>query len=208
MGTSIALDSSNHPRISYYDAVNGVLKYAAWTGSGWSIQVVDNSGDVGSYNSLALDSTGAPHISYYDTTNHDLKYAVWSGAIWTIQTLDSEGDVGSYSSLALTKNDIPNISYYDATNGALKYATGFVRSAFLYVPAVMKKPLKDQPQRTLRSQRSTSITLVLLLLAAHLCGNPLRGWVPLEAGRKEHDFWSYSALTGSACRSYRTRLWS
>ncbi|MCS7250947.1 MAG: hypothetical protein RMK32_04835 [Anaerolineae bacterium] len=73
--TSLALDRAGNPHISYYDASNGDLKYARWTGSQWVIQTVDSEGNVGKYTSLELDSYGNPHISYYDTGNDDLKYA-------------------------------------------------------------------------------------------------------------------------------------
>src|SRR5262245_52024097 len=52
--TSLALDASGHPRISYYDVTNGDLKYAAKNGATWTIETVDGaSGDVGQYTSLA-----------------------------------------------------------------------------------------------------------------------------------------------------------
>jgi hypothetical protein len=79
--SSLALDSSGYPCISYYDITNGDLKYAFGTGSAWSIQTVDEAGDVGYYSSLALDSSGYPHISYYDGTNGDLKYAFGQGVV-------------------------------------------------------------------------------------------------------------------------------
>ncbi|MDW8064406.1 MAG: carboxypeptidase regulatory-like domain-containing protein, partial [Anaerolineae bacterium] len=82
---SLALDGTGNPHISYYDASNGALKYARWTGSGWEIQKVDAGGDVGQYTSLALDSAGNPHISYYDASNGALKYAHWTGSGWEIQ---------------------------------------------------------------------------------------------------------------------------
>jgi hypothetical protein len=72
--TSIALDSSGNPHISYYDATKGDLKYAYNDGS-WHTDTVDNSGNVGEDTSIALDSSGNPHISYYDKTNSNLKYA-------------------------------------------------------------------------------------------------------------------------------------
>jgi hypothetical protein len=120
--SSIALDSSQLPHITYYDETNFDLKYASWTGSQWEIQTVDSDGYVGQYTSLALDSNGYPHISYYDVTNDNLKYALWNGLAWDIETVDSSGNVGQYTSLALDSNGYPHISYYDVTNANLKYA--------------------------------------------------------------------------------------
>jgi hypothetical protein len=120
--TSLALDSSNRPHISYYDVTNRDLRYARWTGSAWSIQTVDWNGDVGQYSSIALDASGYPHIAYYDSTNKDLKYARWTGSGWSIQTVDSNHDVGKYCSLALDSSGYPHISYYDASSYDLKYA--------------------------------------------------------------------------------------
>ena len=120
--SSLALDSADNPRISYYDG-RGLdsgrrdLKYAAWTGSSWSIQTVDGAGSVGYYNSLALDSAGNPHISYSGTGG--VRYAAWTGSAWDIQTIGG----GSDPSLALDSADNPHISYHDVTNGDLKYAS-------------------------------------------------------------------------------------
>jgi hypothetical protein len=74
--TSIALDGSDYPHISYFDDVYPIydLKYAYYDGS-WHTETVDNSDDVRWYTSIAIDSSGKSHISYYDTTNSDLKYA-------------------------------------------------------------------------------------------------------------------------------------
>ncbi|WP_218185273.1 BNR repeat-containing protein [Methanogenium cariaci] len=58
--TSLALDSSGHPHISYYDFTKGDLKYAFWNGDVWENTTVDSEEYVGSYTSLALDTTGAP----------------------------------------------------------------------------------------------------------------------------------------------------
>ena len=120
--TSIALDSSGFPHISYFDYTNKNLKYTKWTGSSWDIQIVDSEGDVGSYTSLKMDSSGFPHISYYDATNTGLKYARWTGSAWDIQTVDSTVFAGKYTSLALDSSNFPHISYYDENNSDLKYA--------------------------------------------------------------------------------------
>ena len=121
--TSIALDSSGNPHISYYDSTNERLKYAYKNASSWRIETVDSIGIYGGYTSLALDSSGNPHISYHDDTNDDLKYAYKDASGWHIETVDSAGDVGYYTSIALDPNGNPHISYYDASNGDLKYTT-------------------------------------------------------------------------------------
>ena len=120
--TSIALDSSGYPHISYFDWTNGDLKYARWTGSAWIIETVDSGGKVGGWTAIALDSSGYAHISYYDWTNGDLKYARWMGGTWSIETVDSAGDVGNCTSIALDNNGYAHISYHDETNESLKYA--------------------------------------------------------------------------------------
>ena len=120
--SSIALDGSDYPHISYFDGIDKDLKYSRWTGTEWQSEVVDSAGDVGYYTSLAIDSDNYPHISYYDISNEDLKYAKWTGTEWQIETVDSDGNVGCYTSLALDSNDNPHISYYDYTNEDLKYA--------------------------------------------------------------------------------------
>jgi hypothetical protein len=122
--SSLALDVSGNPHISYLDGSNYDLKYAAWDGSSWQIETVDSTGYVGFYTSLALDESGNPHISYADYINdYDLKYAAWDGSSWQIETVDSAGSVGTFTSLALDGNGNPHISYFDASNADLKYAT-------------------------------------------------------------------------------------
>jgi PKD repeat protein len=81
--TSLAFDSCcdsccgdiGNPAISYYDATNGDLKYAHWSGTKWDIDIVDSAGWAGRYTSLAFTSSGSPAISYGEATHHHLKYA-------------------------------------------------------------------------------------------------------------------------------------
>ncbi|MEW6182167.1 MAG: Ig-like domain-containing protein [Bacillota bacterium] len=120
--TSLALDGSNYPHISYYDVTNHDLKHAYKDGSGWHTETVDSDGDVGMHTSLALDGSNYPHISYYDATNLDLKHAYKDGSGWHTETVDSGGGVGMHTSIVMDGSNYPRISYYDATNLDLKYA--------------------------------------------------------------------------------------
>jgi len=121
--TSIALDITNNPHVSYYDATNGDLKYAHKAEYNfWNTEVIDSTGSVGLHTSIALDATNNPRISYYDATNGDLKYAYKDATGWHSETVDAIGDVGLYTSIGLDSSGRPHISYYDATNENLKYA--------------------------------------------------------------------------------------
>jgi hypothetical protein len=137
--SSIAVDSTGKPHISYIDLTDGTLKYATLTGASWSIQTVDTGVQLNIYRnpvtSLALDSSGKPHIAYC-SSDGSLKYASWTGSTWNIQTVDVGGGestkaVGAGNSLALDAAGNPYISYinytaadsYSATAVDLKLAT-------------------------------------------------------------------------------------
>jgi hypothetical protein len=119
--TSIALDSSDYPHISYYYDTNGDLKYARWDGNIWQIETVDSVDNVGDFNSLALDSSNFPHISYDDYTNCDLKYARWNGSSWQIEIVVDSAYVWWSTSLVLDDSDYPRIAY-STDPQELKYA--------------------------------------------------------------------------------------
>lgn len=117
--SSLVLDSSGNPHISYFDYTNEDLKYASWIDYNWIVQTVDSVGMVGKYTSLALDSFDNPHISYFDYSNNLLKYAFWNGTNWSIEIIDNTID-GSLTSLNIDSSEYPHIAY--VSNEDLKYA--------------------------------------------------------------------------------------
>jgi len=133
--TSLALDTTGQPHISYLDYNDGAwphgnLKYAHFDGTSWQVERVDHAdpgtgGDwVAAYTSLALDANGRPHISYYNESEDwglsELRYATFDGTTWITMTVDSGPYVGWWSSLKLDTADRPHISY--AGSYYLKYA--------------------------------------------------------------------------------------
>ena len=105
--TSLVLDSSGYPHISYLGLND--LKYAAWNGSSWDIETVDSEGDVGQCNSLALNHSAEPRISYIDADEGSLKFAEWFSSGWRTQTVDSRDEYGNCTSLVLDDAGKPHI---------------------------------------------------------------------------------------------------
>jgi len=145
---SLALDSSDLPQISYYDAMDKELMFAYFD-AGWAVHTMslDNSGDMGKFNSLAVDSNAANvddrHICYYDETDGDLEYAFWddSAASWAYDTVRDLGNTGMYCSIAVSPDSVIGISYYDYSLGDLRYASSAVLpDALFFIPLVMKVP--------------------------------------------------------------------
>lgn len=123
--TSLSLDSSNKPNISYYEYSNHDLKTATNASGSWATSKPDTTGRIGRYTSTAIkNSNGRFYISYYDQTNGNLKLATndTTGGTWTTVAIDTVGNVGLYTSIAINSAGRVYISYYDATNKDLKCA--------------------------------------------------------------------------------------
>jgi hypothetical protein len=118
--SSLALDASGYPVISYYDNTNQDLKVMhcndpACVGGDESIVSPDTAGSVGEDTSLVLDAVGNPVISYRDSTNFDLKVLhcddpACAGAE-TPQSPVTFGFAGFATSIALDSAGNPVVSF-------------------------------------------------------------------------------------------------
>lgn len=90
-GVSLALDCNGSPGISYN--VEGELRYAAWNGSSWGIEIIDGI-DTGPHQygtSLAYDIWGHPHIAFCNSAGDSLLYTVNQGTGWQTESIYSPG---------------------------------------------------------------------------------------------------------------------
>lgn len=126
--TSIALNSSGYPVISYYDADNDDLNLAVCsntTCTSKTTTIVDATGSVGYDSSIRLDSNGFPVIAYHDSTNSALKIAVCHDTTCTsktITTVDNTESDGYQITLRLNAGGLPVISYFNNTISDVKLA--------------------------------------------------------------------------------------
>lgn len=135
--TSLALDATGNPVISYYDATGGRLMLAHCNDGNCEggndappgpVNTSEAADIVGQYSSLALDLFDQlPTIAYYNATDGDVRLVHCSNAACTgVQSgpmIDgATGDVGAHLSMALDLSSNPVIAYYDADFQALKVA--------------------------------------------------------------------------------------
>ena len=150
--TSIAVDSTGTPHISYYQRAwwDGSswynlydLKYATWDGTAWQTTTVHETTDsvanseiAGRYNSIVVDSEDNPHIAYdyywyrgypYYQYKWELRHATHDGTSWSHEGVDQSTSTydrpGRVPSIAMDADDNIHISYYsDYDDYALRYA--------------------------------------------------------------------------------------
>ncbi len=122
---SLALDSQGRPRIAYtcetrVTPLERRLKYAAWNGTGWAIDLLGtNMSDP----SLAMDSQDRPHLSYFNASGLQLKHAYNDGLRWNIEIADTGANLSSKgTSITVDSLGGVHIGYFDADAWTLKYA--------------------------------------------------------------------------------------
>jgi hypothetical protein len=130
--TSIGIDASGHPRISYYqeETPEGhyalLLKYAYFDGKTWYVKTLDHHITRGKFSSIAVDQSGNPHIAYSDQGIGDLRYTYFDGLAWDNGVPDSHRTENSYvgigNSIALDSSGNPMIAYFDMSKRTVKLA--------------------------------------------------------------------------------------
>ncbi|KTD48352.1 hypothetical protein [Legionella quateirensis] len=125
--TSLRLDASSNPVISYYDGTNAnlnVLRCGSPTCGPNSVYVGDPAIDVGRYSAIKLDANGRPVVSYWDETNGDLKLLHCGDTTCSqsnsITSPLTTGNVGWDTSLDIDTNGYPVISFYDFTGKVMR----------------------------------------------------------------------------------------
>jgi hypothetical protein len=122
--TSLALDASGNPHISYLGDDGKKIMYTTWTGTEWtSVHIGPVELLHGVQTSIAVDNQGNPHIGYLDNSMLDLKYAKCENGIWRRETI-SIGLTSSLSrslSLDVDSNGYPHIVCFELMDNTLKY---------------------------------------------------------------------------------------
>jgi hypothetical protein len=107
--------------IAFYDRAWGALRLASGNASGYSVELVDDSADVGQWPDLLVDGASVS-ITYHDVTNQDLKLAQGrAGGGWTLSTLDTGDHVGADSAIYADGSDVAAV-YFDGANNDMKLA--------------------------------------------------------------------------------------
>lgn len=135
---SIAVDTTAHVGIGYFDDTNTAVKYAYFNGTKFITQTVESEKNVGTSPSVAFDVDGNAYLAYYKRSGGELRLASLDRDTgkWTRKTVDGGNgdDVGKDVSLDVgeaavsgngfftTYDTTVALAYSDETNKGLKYA--------------------------------------------------------------------------------------
>lgn len=107
--------------LAFYDRASGSLRLATGSGGSWSVETVDNAGDVGAWPDLVLDGSTL-HIAYQDLGNQDLKLASGTPGSFSVQTLDTGDYVGADAAIYVDGGQV-GAFYFDGVANDLKRGT-------------------------------------------------------------------------------------
>lgn len=133
--TSIALDKSDNPTISFYeyDGPRGSsfrvrMRVVSWNGQYWQVRTVDGRNQSGKFNALAIDSENHVHLAYANVNalTAGMRYGYWDGNSWHVEMIEgleqNTGYVGYSTNIVVDKDGNPHLTYSNYSNPAVKYA--------------------------------------------------------------------------------------
>ncbi|TCS40223.1 hypothetical protein [Reinekea marinisedimentorum] len=104
------------------------LHYLTQTASGWTVEPLYTTKQIGQYPSLAFDGEGNPMIAYYEIETYsgseltNLAVAYKEDGSWDLQEVSNYSDIGKYNQLKITdEGKALLVSYYDAGNSILLF---------------------------------------------------------------------------------------
>lgn len=131
--TSIALDRSDRPTISYYnyEGEGGgfvlTMRTVSWDGRIWEARTADSTYGSGKFNFIAADNAGGLHLVYANVSamHAGLRYATLEGGEWRPEILEGANQAVYDESVALAMDahNNPHIVYTDIEKQVVKYAT-------------------------------------------------------------------------------------
>ena len=128
----IAVDSNNHPHISY--AADGQncgdgLRIASYTGTAWSHTTVEAGNNRGCESAIVIDGSDNIYIAYQDRSASKLKIATDKSGSWDSYLVDTGTSPsnlypGYMTSMAMDQQGQFHIAHFDEKEYDLRYSTG------------------------------------------------------------------------------------
>ncbi len=118
--TSIALDSSSYPHMSFitYDYH---LRYTFQDSTGWHTITPATTPNGSEFTSLSMENNGTIHIAYTDGDN--LYHIYQTNSTWEKELIDQGGSIGLDGGLAMDKHGQLHIAYFSSMRPGMTYAT-------------------------------------------------------------------------------------
>ena len=129
----IAVDSNNHPHISYAldgsDQCGNGLRISSYDGSSWSYTNIDQGSSRGCESAIVIDESDNMYIAYQDRSSSKLKIATDKSGSWDSYLVDTGTSPsnlypGYMTSMAMDQQGQFHIAHHDNKEYDLRYSTG------------------------------------------------------------------------------------
>ena len=129
----IAVDSNNHPHISYAldgsDQCGVGLRISSYDGSSWRYTNVDQGANRGCESAIVIDESDHMYIAYQDRSSSKLKIATDKSGSWDSYLVDTGTSLsnlypGYMTSMVMDQQGQFHIAHFDEKEDDLRYSTG------------------------------------------------------------------------------------